>query len=119
MWFYGAGFSVNSDPVYLPVSVILWVRRKVDLKHFVTIPIMYLVGIFPAWLAGRPFMELMESMRSREAKTVGLYLSNSRIFYQIIGNNFFLDEYVNAGMLHDPGNTLCWSCAIWPIKRFG
>ena len=100
MWFYGAAFAVKLQTLFIfPFLVILWVRRKVDLKHFVTIPIMYLVGIFPAWLAGRPFMELLGIYAFQGGKDRWSLSIKFPNIYQIIGNNFFLDEYVKAGML--------------------
>lgn len=99
MWFYGAAFAVKLQSLFIfPFLVILWVRKKVDLKHFITLPIMYLVGIFPAWLAGRPFMELLgiyAFQGSKDRWSLSIKFPN---IYQIIGNNFFLDEYVGAGM---------------------
>lgn len=100
MWFYGAAFAVKLQTLFIfPFLVILWVRRKVDLKHFVTIPIMYLVGIVPAWLAGRPFMELLGIYAFQGGKDRWSLSIKFPNIYQIIGNNFFLDEYVKAGML--------------------
>jgi Gpi18-like mannosyltransferase len=99
MWFYGAAFAVKLQTLFIfPFLVILWVRRKVDLKHFITIPVMYLVGILPAWIAGRPFMELLgiyAFQGSKDRWSLSIKFPN---IYQIIGNNFFLDEYVSAGM---------------------
>lgn len=99
MWFYGAAFAVKLQTLFIfPFLVILWVRRKVDLKHFITIPIMYFVGIFPAWLAGRPFSELIGIyvfQGSKDRWSLSIKFPN---IYQIIGNNYFLDEYVGAGM---------------------
>jgi hypothetical protein len=99
MWFYGAAFAVKLQTLFIfPFLVILWVRRKVDLKHFLTIPVMYLVGILPAWIAGRPFMELLgiyAFQGSKDRWSLSIKFPN---IYQIIGNNFFLDEYVSAGM---------------------
>ncbi|MBS6396756.1 MAG: hypothetical protein KH452_06350 [Clostridiales bacterium] len=99
MWFYGAAFAVKLQSLFIfPFLVILWVRKRVDLKHFVTIPVMYLIGILPAWLAGRPFMELLgiyAFQGSKDRWSLSIKFPN---IYQIIGNNFFLDEYVGAGM---------------------
>lgn len=99
MWFYGAAFAVKLQTLFIfPFLVILWVRRKVDLKHFITIPIMYLLGILPAWLAGRPFSELLgiyAFQGSKDRWSLSIKFPN---IYQIIGNNYFLDEYVGAGM---------------------
>lgn len=99
MWFYGAAFAVKLQTLFIfPFLVILWVRRKVELKHFLTIPVMYLLGILPAWLAGRPFSELIgiyAFQGSKDRWSLSIKFPN---IYQIIGNQYFLDEYVGAGM---------------------
>ena len=99
MWFYGAAFAIKLQSLFIfPFLVILWVRRKVDLKHFVTLPVMYLLGILPAWLAGRPFSELLDiyvAQGTQDAWSLSIKFPN---VYQIIGNDFFLDEYMGAGM---------------------
>jgi len=99
MWFYGAAFAVKLQTLFIfPFLVILWVRKKVKLKQFVTIPIMYLLGILPAWLAGRPFPELLAIYAIQGGKddwSLSLKFPN---VYQIIGTDYFLDEYMEAGM---------------------
>ncbi len=99
MWFYGAAFAVKLQTLFIfPFLVFLWVRRRVDIRHFLTLPIMYLLGILPAWLAGRPFMELLGIYVFQGGKdrwSLSLKFPN---IYQIIGNQFFLDEYVGAGI---------------------
>lgn len=99
MWFYGAAFSVKLQTLFIfPFLVILWVRKKVDLKHFVTIPVMYFLGILPAWLAGRPFSELLDiyiAQGGQDRWSLSIKFPN---IYQIIGNDYFLDEYMGAGM---------------------
>lgn len=100
MWFYGAAFAVKLQTLFIfPFLVILWVRKKVDLKHFITIPVMYFVGILPAWIAGRPFKELIGIYAFQGGKDRWSLSIKFPNIYQIIGNNFFLDEYVKAGML--------------------
>lgn len=99
MWFYGAAFAVKLQTLFIfPFLVILWVRRKVELKHFITLPVMYLAGILPAWLAGRPFSELLGIYAFQGGKDRWSLSIKFPNIYQIIGNNFFLDEYVGAGM---------------------
>lgn len=99
MWFYGAAFAVKLQTLFIfPFLVILWVRRKVELKHFVTIPVMYLLGILPAFLAGRPFGELLGIYAFQGGKDRWSLSIKFPNIYQIIGNDVFLDEYVGAGM---------------------
>lgn len=99
MWFYGAAFAVKLQTLFIfPFLVILWVRRKMDLRHFVTIPVMYLIGILPAWLSGRPFRELLGIYAFQGGKDRWSLSIKFPNIYQIIGNDWFLDEYVGAGM---------------------
>lgn len=99
MWFYGAAFAVKLQTLFIfPFLVILWVRRKLDVKHFVTLPVMYFLGILPAWLAGRPLKELVGIYALQGGKDRWSLSIKFPNIYQIIGNNFFLDEYVPAGM---------------------
>lgn len=99
MWFYGAAFAIKLQTLFIfPFLVILWVKKKLDLKHFITLPVMYLIGIFPAWLAGRPFKDLLliyVLQGGQDRWSLSMKFPN---IYQIIGDNFFLDEYVGAGM---------------------
>ena len=99
MWFYGAAFAFKLQTLFIfPFLVILWVRKRVDLKHFITIPVMYFAGILPAWIAGRPFMELLGIYAFQGGKDRWSLSIKFPNIYQIIGNNYFLDEYVGAGM---------------------
>lgn len=99
MWFYGAAFAVKLQTLFIfPFLVILWVHRKIKIKHFVTIPVMYLLGILPAWIAGRPFLELLGIYAFQGGKDRWSLSIKFPNIYQIIGNNYFLDEYVGAGM---------------------
>ncbi len=99
MWFYGAAFAVKLQTLFIfPFLVILWVRKKVGLKQFLTLPVMYFLGILPAWIAGRPLAELIgiyAFQGSKDRWSLSIKFPN---IYQIIGNNFFLDEYAAAGM---------------------
>lgn len=99
MWFYGAAFAVKLQTLFIfPFLVILWVHRKIKIKHFVTIPVMYLLGILPVWIAGRPFLELLGIYAFQGGKDRWSLSIKFPNIYQIIGNNYFLDEYVGAGM---------------------
>ena len=46
MFFFGVAFAFKLQPLWLaPMLVVLWVNKKVDLKHFLWLPFCYFMGI--------------------------------------------------------------------------
>ena len=99
MFFFGVAFAFKLQPLWLaPMLVILWVNKRVDLKHFLWLPFCYFVGIIPAWIAGRPLGELLTIYISQtEAEGWSLALKYSNLYY-LIGETGFIDEYHSAGV---------------------
>jgi Gpi18-like mannosyltransferase len=57
---FGIAFSIKLQAIYLtPFLLVLLLKKVVSWKHLLTIPVFYLVSIIPAWIAGRPFLELI------------------------------------------------------------
>ena len=98
MFFYGMAFVFKRQSLFIfPFLVILWVNKKVDLKHFLWIPALYFLSIVPAWIAGRPLMDLINIYMAQGAQDVWSLSIKWPNIYQIIGNQFFLLEYASAG----------------------
>lgn len=98
MFFYGMAFVFKLQSLFIfPFLVILWVNKKVDLKHFLWIPALYFLSIVPAWIAGRPLMELINIYMAQGAQDVWSLSIKWPNIYQIIGNQFLLLEYASAG----------------------
>lgn len=98
MFFYGMAFGFKLQSLFIfPFLVILWVNKKVDLKHFLWIPALYFLSIVPAWIAGRPLMDLINIYMAQGAQDVWSLSIKWPNIYQIIGNQFFLLEYASAG----------------------
>lgn len=100
MFFFGVAFAFKLQPLWLaPMLVILWVNKKVDLKHFLWLPFCYFMGIVPAWIAGRPLSELLTIYISQtEAEGWSLVLKYSNLYY-LIGEDGFISQYHSAGVL--------------------
>lgn len=100
MFFYGVAFAFKMQPVWiLPMLLILWVNKKIRFQHFLWIPVCYLVGILPAWIAGRPLLDCIGiyfGQTTLELYTLGLKYPN--VFY-LIGTGNFLLEYHTASMI--------------------
>lgn len=98
MFFYGMAFVFKLQSLFIfPFLVILWVNKKVDLKHFLWIPVLYFLSIVPAWIAGRPLLDLINIYMAQGAQDVWSLSIKWPNIYQIIGNQFFLLEYASAG----------------------
>ena len=98
MFFYGMAFVFKLQTLFIfPFLVIMWVNKKMDLKHFLWIPFLYGLSIIPAWIAGRPLPELLGIYFAQGAQDVWSLSIKWPNIYQIIGNQYFLLEYASAG----------------------
>lgn len=59
--FVGISFVFKLQALFIvPFLIIMWLKRKtVRLSDFLWIPVIYVISVLPAWIAGRDFKELM------------------------------------------------------------
>lgn len=108
LFFYGMAFVFKLQSLFIfPFLVILWVNRKVKLQHFLWIPGLYILSIIPAWIAGRPLMDLINIYMAQGAQDVWSLSIKWPNIYQIIGNQYFLLEYADAGTWLILGILMC------------
>lgn len=57
---FSLAFSFKLQAIFLfPLFVVLLLKRRVPIYSFLIIPTTYVVSVLPAWLAGRPLIELL------------------------------------------------------------
>ena len=57
---YGFAFAFKLQSVFLlPLFLWLLLKRAVDWRYFLLSPLVWLVTLIPAWLHGRPFLDLL------------------------------------------------------------
>ena len=108
MIFYGLAFAFKLQSLFIfPFLVILWVNKKIKIQHFLWIPGLYLISIIPAWIAGRPLIELINIYMAQGMQDVWSLSIKWANIYQIIGNQYFLLEYAEAGTWLILGILMC------------
>lgn len=101
MMFYGIAFAFKLQTLFMaPLYLILWMKGKIKLKHFLFLPLMYLVGMIPALIAGRDFWELISVYFMQADGMMDIYALSHKFpnIYQFIGTDVFLFEYADAGI---------------------
>lgn len=101
MAFYGIAFAFKLQTLFLaPLYVIFWMKGKVKLKHFLFLPLMYVIGMIPSLLAGKSFWELISVYFFQANGQMDIYALSHKFpnIYQLIGTDSFLFEYADAGI---------------------
>jgi Gpi18-like mannosyltransferase len=58
--FLGVALTLKLQAVFLfPLFLILYLKKEIPIKAFLLIPAVYIILILPAWLIGRPFVDLL------------------------------------------------------------
>lgn len=101
MIFYGIAFAFKLQTLFLaPLYVILWMKGRVKLKHFLFIPLMYFVGIIPGIIAGQNILNLLGVYFMQAGGQMDIYALSHKFpnIYQLVGTDTFLIEYADAGI---------------------
>lgn len=88
----GVGFAFKGQALFVaPAFVFLTLKGRIPLPAWLLFPVPYLVAIFPSWLAGRPFWELVNIYRDQADLYQRLVLGLPNL-YQWLPNAAFLRE---------------------------
>lgn len=101
MMFYGIAFAFKLQTLFMaPLYLILWMKGKIKLKHFLFLPLMYVVGMIPSLIAGKDFWELISVYFFQANGAMDIYALSHKFpnIYQLIGTDVFLFEYADAGI---------------------
>lgn len=99
--FYGVAFAFKLQTLFIaPLYVLLWVKKKMKIQHFLWLPIVYFIGIIPSWMAGKNLWDLLTVYIFQANGEMDIYKLSHKFpnVYQIIGTDSFLREYADAGI---------------------
>jgi Gpi18-like mannosyltransferase len=80
--FLGVALTFKLQSVFLfPLFLILWLKKEIRMRVFLLIPAMYVLLVLPAWLMGRPFVDLL-LIHKRHAGAYNQLTLNAPNLYQ-------------------------------------
>lgn len=99
MLFFAISFALKLQSVFLlPVLVLLFFLKKIRIRDFFLIPLVYVISIIPAWIAGRPFFQLLIIYYSQSQGDELVLSSLYPNVYYLIGNDVYINMYRHAGV---------------------
>jgi len=86
---FGLAFSFKLQAIFLlPLLLFLLFKKAVSLSSFLLIPFTYIIAIFPAYLAGRSFQELLLTYFNQSSEYKELTMAAPNI-YQWLPNEWY------------------------------
>ncbi|MBW4645081.1 MAG: hypothetical protein KME23_19180 [Goleter apudmare HA4340-LM2] len=86
---FGVGLSFKLQAMFLsPLLLFFFVKRKIKWYYLPIVPLVYVLAILPAWIAGRPMSDLLLVYFNQANKYKEL-AKNAPNLYQWIPNNFY------------------------------
>jgi Gpi18-like mannosyltransferase len=83
--FFSIAISFKAQAVFLaPFLLILLLRGEIRVLHFLIVPVVYLLTVAPAAIAGRPWMDLL-TIYTSQTENYGWLSHNCPNFYELFG----------------------------------
>ncbi|MCX6054344.1 MAG: hypothetical protein NTZ74_05395 [Chloroflexi bacterium] len=97
--FFSIAFSFKLQAAFFaPIFVVLFFRKKFPFKLFFVFPIVYIISVMPAWLAGGPIKDLL-LMYFSQYETYSSLSMRAPNLYLFINPGDYFHQVVYAGML--------------------
>jgi Gpi18-like mannosyltransferase len=112
--FFSIALAFKLQAVFLfPVFIVLFLKGRVPIHSFLIIPATYMISILPAWLLGRPLMELLLIYPAQAAHYKDLTL-NAPTLYQWLPNDLLFEKpgLVLAALLAGLLCLVSWRSAV-------
>src|SRR5215211_6676268 len=85
--FFSIALAFKLQAVFLfPVFIVLFLKGRLPLYSFLIIPATYVISILPAYLLGRPLMELLTTYPAQAALYRNVLTLNAPNLYQWLPN---------------------------------
>jgi Gpi18-like mannosyltransferase len=109
---FGIAFAFKIQAIFLALFFLaLLLRQSIKLWQFIYVPLTYLIAIIPAWLIGRPFMELLLIYRGQVNDNDDLTRNATNLYQWLPNQNYNI--VMPIGVLFTAGIIVAISLAIY------
>lgn len=117
--FFGAAFAFKLQAIFLfPLLFVLWMAGEIRLRYFFLLPLIYVVTIFPAYLLGRNFVDMLTLYLTQAGyPSSSLSLSAPTLFQLIAVPKQQLLPWNHAGIILTLGVVLILSFVVLASKK--
>lgn len=120
MVFYSVAVSLKLQALFVgPLYMVFLFQRVIPLRYFFLIPGVYLLSVIPAWIAGRPLIDLL-LIYARQGSWSSYLTHSAATFYQWTNNSWY---FINGGLAFTLGIVLVLAYLFWkgmsgrPVKK--
>jgi Gpi18-like mannosyltransferase len=100
MVMYGLSVSFKAQAVFLfPLLIALLFRKEISWKYFLLIPLVMIIALVPAWIAGRPLLELLLIYPSQAGEYKQLAMNAPSVFSLVPASGRFYIYYYHAALI--------------------
>ena len=100
MIFAAVAFSFKLQTIFfLPLYVVLWMGKRVKLWHFGVFPAAYLVTILPAWVSGKPLLDILKVYVTQTGTYSDHLNMNSASMYALLWTDGHHDVFFRMGLI--------------------
>jgi len=112
---FGLAFSIKLQSIWLaPALAAMWLKRVIPLWSFFLVPLVYAVAMVPAWLMGRPVIELA-TVYMNQSVTYQLLTQAAPNLYAWLPGRFY-GTFLIAGLVATIGVGCFYLWSVWKTR---
>lgn len=97
---FGLSVSFKAQAIFLsPLLLALFLRKEIPWRYFLLIPLVMILALVPAWIAGRPFLDLLMIYPSQAGQYQQLSMHAPSLFSWIPDSGQFYSYFYPAGLI--------------------
>ncbi len=98
--FFGISVSFKAQAIFLsPLLLALFLRKEIPWKYFLLIPLVMILALIPAWIAGRPFLDLLMIYPSQAGQYEQISMHAPSLYSWIPDSGQFYPYFYPTGLV--------------------